>query len=346
MTATPALPDFFEPLLAEQYQPADVERIVAGCNVVRPVTLRANALLADRAQVAAALDEAQIAHFPVSWYDDAFVISRQTEGRENAQQRIPESALWELPLYQEGKVYLQSLSSMIPALALDPQPGEDICDMCAAPGGKTTQIAALTGNKAYITACEMHAPRAEKLQYNLQKLGAPNITVMKVDARQLDDFFSFDRILLDAPCSGSGTLRAADARTAKRFTPALVQKSQKNQRALLAKALGLLKPGGTLVYSTCSVLACENEDIVEQCLRQSKRKGTFELQPIVASAPADGVGGAPAPDAQTAPAPQPTFDAQQAATLPLLPTRLDGTLCLAPTDLYEGFFVAKIKRVR
>ena len=333
MTATPALPEFFEPLLAEQYGSADVERILAGCTATRPVTLRANALLADRAHVATALDEAQIPHRPVSWYDDAFIIGQPNDGQGADQERIPESALWELPIYQEGKVYLQSLSSMIPALALDPRPGEDICDMFAAPGGKTTQIAALTGNEAYLTACEMHAPRAEKLQFNLRKLGAPNVTVMKVDARQLDDFFSFDRILLDAPCSGSGTLKAGDARVAKRFTPALVQKSQKSQRALLLKALNLLKPGGTLVYSTCSVLACENEDIVSQCLHQMKRKGTFELQPILA--------GAASADED---APQPTFDAQQAATLPLLPTRLEGTLCLAPTDLYDGFFVAKIKR--
>ena len=337
MPATPVLPEFFESLLAEQYEAADVERILAGCHALRPVTLRANKLLSDRAEVAAALDEAQIAYHSVSWYDDAFIIGNPIDGKSNVEERIPESTIWELPIYQAGKVYLQSLSSMIPALALDPQPGEDICDMCAAPGGKTTQIAALAGGKAYLTACEMHAPRAEKLQFNLNKLGASNVTVMKVDARQLDDFFAFDRILLDAPCSGSGTLRAGDARVAKRFTPTLVQKSQKNQRALLSKALGLLKPGGTLVYSTCSILACENEDIVEQCLRQAKRKGVFELQPIVAEASSS-------TDEENIP--QPTFDAQQAATFPLLPARLEGALCLAPTDLYEGFFVAKIKRLK
>lgn len=336
MTVTSALPEFFEPLLAEQYGAEDVERILAGCNATRPVTLRANTLLADRTQVAAALDEARIPHHPVSWYDDAFIISQPSDGQGSIQGRIPESALWGLPIYQEGKVYLQSLSSMIPALVLDSHPGEDICDMCAAPGGKTTQIATLTDNKAYLTACEMHAPRAEKLQYNLRKLGAPNVTVMKADARQLDDFFSFDRILLDAPCSGSGTLMAGDPRTAKRFTPALVQKSQKSQRALLLKALGLLKPGGTLVYSTCSVLACENEDIVSQCLHQMRRKGTFELQPILETASVS---------ADDENSPQPTFDARQTAAFPLLPTHLEGTMCLAPTDLYEGFFVAKIKRL-
>jgi len=313
------LPAFLEPLLAEQYGPDDVQRILAGSRAMRPVTLRANTLRATLGEVESALDMAGIGYQHVTWYDDAFIISDERE-----------KALWDLPVYKEGQVYLQSLSSMIPALALNPQPGEDICDLCAAPGGKTTQIAALTQNKAYITACEMHAPRAEKLEYNLNKLGTRNVTVMRVDARNLDDLFSFDRILLDAPCSGSGTLKAGDARTAKRFTPSLVKKSTKSQKALLLKALGLLKPGGTLVYSTCSVLACENEDIVESCLREAKRKGVFELQPIV---------GRPQDADEEA-----SFPAGVVADFPLLPTRLEQALCLAPTDLYEGFFIAKIKR--
>ena len=327
--ATHALPDFFAPLLAEQYEPADVERILAGCAQQRPVTLRANTLRATRAEVAAALDEAGIGYGHVNWYDDVFIIQGATE-----------RDIWNLPIYEQGKVYLQSLSSMIPALVLGARTGEDVCDMCAAPGGKTTQIAALANNKAYVTACEMHAPRAEKLEYNLQKLGAPNVTVMRVDARKLDEFFSFDRVLLDAPCSGSGTLRAGDARTAKRFTQALVQKSIKSQRALFSKALSLLKPGSTLVYSTCSILGCENEDIVEKGLHDARRLGTFKVLPVVPAAPAKSSEDA----ADIDPNDTPTFSAEQTASMPLLPTRIPGALCLAPTNLYEGFFVAKIKR--
>ena len=158
MNDIPTLPAFFEPLLAEQYAAADAARILEGCNAVRAVTLRANTLKATREEVAAALDDAGIAWQPVSWYPDAFIIAG---ARENA--------IRALPLYEQGGVYLQSLSSMIPALVLDAQPGEDVCDMCAAPGGKTTQIAALTEGKALIMACEMHAPRAERLEHNLHK---------------------------------------------------------------------------------------------------------------------------------------------------------------------------------
>ena len=306
MSDNPKLPEFFEPLLAKQYAADDVRRIVDGCGVRRAVTLRANTLKATRDEIAQELDTASIRWQPVSWYADAFVL-------EDAR----EDAVRALAAYQEGKLYLQSLSSMIPAFVLDAHAGEDVCDMCAAPGGKTTQIAALSGGKALIMACEMHAPRAERLEFNLKKLGAANTTVMRTDARRLDEFFSFDRILLDAPCSGSGTLNVGDPKLHKRFTPALVEKSRKAQRALISKALNLLKPGGTLVYSTCSVLACENEDIVRDALQKARRHGTFEVKPVEFAGIDD---------------------------MPALPTSLEGCLTLCPTNLYEGFFVAKIVR--
>lgn len=302
------IPAFFEPLLAEQYAPDDADRILQGCRIERAVTLRANTLRSSRQEVAAALDDASLAWGKVGWYPDAFVLA---DARERD--------VWTLPAYERGDLYVQSLSSMIPALVLGAKPGEDVCDMCAAPGGKTTQVAALTGGKAHITACELHAPRAERLAFNLERQGARAVTVMRTDARRLDDFFSFDRILLDAPCSGSGTLNAGDSKVARRFTPELIAKSRKAQSALFAKALALLKPGGTLVYSTCSVLACENEDIVEQGLARSPRGRAFEFEPV---------------------------ELAESDDLPRLPVRLDGALCLAPTDRYEGFFVAKMRRTR
>ena len=300
------LPDYFETQLVKQYGAEDTRRILAGCATKRTVSLRANTLHARRDEIACALDDAGITWEPVPWYEDAFVLPE-------AQERD----VWNLSAYQAGDLYLQSLSSMIPALVLDARKGDDVCDMCAAPGGKTTQIAALSG--AYITACEMHAPRAEKLEYNLKKLGAANVTVMRCDARRLDEFFSFDRILVDAPCSGSGTLLANDPKVERRFTPKLIEKSVKAQRALLAKGLSLLKPGGTLVYSTCSILERENEDIVRWALGNTPHGRAFEVKPTQLA---------------------------NADELPLLPTTLEGACTLCPTDSYEGFFVAQIVRVK
>lgn len=304
--AAAKLPAFFEPMLTDQYGADLARRVMEGCDVRRSSSLRANALTATREEVARALDEAEITWEGVSWYADAFVIKDAGE-----------RALWDLPLYEEGKIYLQSLSSMLPPLVLGAAPGIDILDMCAAPGGKTTQLAAIGGKGCRITACEMHPPRADKLEYNLRKQGASNVVVMRTDARRLDEFFRFDRILVDAPCSGSGTLRTRDPKLAARFTEKLVRKSVKSQKALLSKALDLLKPGGTLVYSTCSVLECENEDVLRECLKAAGKRGVYEIEPIEM----DGI-----------------------EDLPLLPASCEGALCVCPTELYEGFFVAKVRR--
>lgn len=307
----------------------------------RPVTLRANTLKSDAAQVAEALDAAGIAYERVPWYPDAFVLSQ-----------VRERAIWDLDLYRDGKVYLQSLSSMLPPVLLEPQAGTDILDMCAAPGGKTAQIAALTGNGAHLTACEMSGPRAEKLTYNLNKLGAANVQVMRTDARRLDEFFSFDSILLDAPCTGTGTYRAGDERAAKRMTRQLLAKVTRSQRALLDRALTILKPGGTLVYSTCSTLPEENDEQVRTAL---KRHRDCRVAPIVLPAAHEAALDDAAQIADAAQAsgrsqqPHPVVlkgAAQGPHALPVLTydRALEGTLCLAPTRLYEGFYVAVIRK--
>ena len=222
------------------------------------------------------------------------------------------------PYYRAGLYYLQEPSAMAPAALLPVSPGDRVLDLCAAPGGKATQLGAKLRGEGLLLANEISASRAKALVKNIELFGIPNAFVSNAVPARLEPFFRgyFDKVLVDAPCSGSGTVRDGDPRVAKRFTPKLVEKSVKSQKALLAKALRIVKPGGTVVYSTCSVLACENEDIVTECLKQARKVGTFELQPL-------------------------NLDR---SALPCLPTKLDEALCLAPTDLYEGFFVAKIKR--
>lgn len=303
------MPSFLQPLLAEQYDDEHVRHIIEGYGASRLTTLRANTLLSKKEEVAQALTDAGIEFEGVPWYDDAFVVLNARE-----------KALWQLPIYQEGKVYLQSLSSMMPALAMQVKPQMDILDMCAAPGGKTTQMAALGGRGCRITACELNAPRAERLEFNLNKQGASSVTVMREDSRKLSDYFSFDQILLDAPCSGSGTLHANDVKLHRRFTEALIAKSVKSQRALLDKALKLLKPGGTCAYSTCSILEKENESVVRQCLAQANKKGSYKLVDL-----------------------HPLFNVEE-SQIPVLPSSIQEAICVAPTERYEGFFMAKIKR--
>ena len=258
---------------------------------------------ADKAAVLEQLQTAGIATTPVAWSETAFFCTDSTT----------EAQLQALSCYENGEIYLQSLSSMLPPIVLQPQPKQEILDMTAAPGGKTTQMAAMTQNQANIMACELHAIRAEKLKYNVEKQGAKRVTVSITDARRLSPYFSFDRILLDAPCSGSGTLSLHTGAGLQNFSPALVQKTVKAQRALLKKAVSLLKKNQEMVYSTCSILPEENEEQVAAILKT----GQVELLPIA-------------------------FPGME--TLPLLPSRFAETLCVCPDAQYEGFFVAKLRK--
>lgn len=180
-------------------------------------------------------------------------------------------------------------------------------------GGKTTELACLSCNQAHITACEMNGIRLERLKYNIEKQGAGCIYTIKKDARQMEEYFSFDSILLDAPCSGSGTLNIDDRNLEKTFTKKLIQKSTSSQEILLNKAIKILKHGHEMVYSTCSILDYENENIINKVLSQEN----VEIVPI---------------------------NFKGIEELPLLPTKIKGTICVAPNELYEGFFVAKIRK--
>ena len=325
---TARIPTFVTDTLRKHYPEADVAAMATGfaraCD--RPVTLRANTLKASAEQVAAALEGAGIGYARVPWYPDAFVLDE-----------VRERAVWKLDIYRAGGVYLQSLSSMIPALVLGPRAGADVLDMCAAPGGKTSQMAALAGGAVHLTACEMNGPRAEKLQHNLGKLGADHVQLMRCDARRLDEFFRFDQILVDAPCTGTGTLRADDERAERRVTGALLAKTVKSQRALLDRGLTILKTGGTLVYSTCSILPEENEEIVADAL---KRHRDCELVPLVLGEP-----GEAADERAPKPIALPGAETGEFA-IPRLADTEAPTLTVAPTRLYEGFFVAAIAKRR
>lgn len=297
----------------------------------RPVTLRANTLKATAEEVAAALGAAGIGYARAPWYTDAFVLAG-----------VRERAVWDLDIYREGKVYLQSLSSMLPPLLLGAGAGEDVLDMCAAPGGKTSQVAALAGGRAHITACEMSAPRAERLEYNLRKLGAANVQVMRTDARRLDEFFRFDRILLDAPCTGTGTVQAGDARAEGRITDKLLAKVTRSQAALLDRALTVLKPGGTLVYSTCSVLPQENGDQVEAALASKRHRDCVVAPIVLGDLPEKGPAGDSGPG-RVKPVALPGAGTGELA-VPTLPCGLPGAVTVAPTRDFEGFFACVIRK--
>ena len=294
--------EFFIEMLNQQYGEEITSKILEGYLKKRMVTFRVNTLKTSIEKVEEVLKNNNIEFEKVSWSDVAYIVKN-----------VREDTLKELEVYKKGEIYLQSLSSMLPPIVLEPKENTDILDMCAAPGGKTTELASLTNNNANITACELNKIRIEKLKYNIEKQGATSVYIMQEDGRKINDFFSFDNILLDAPCSGSGTLNVENVNLEKTFTEKLLEKSQKAQLELLSKAVKILKQGQEMVYSTCSILSKENEEIVSKILKNNK----VEIVPI-------------------------EFKGKE--ELPLLPTKIAGTLCVMPTKLYEGFFIAKIRK--
>lgn len=295
--------EFLIEMLNQQYGEEITSKILEGYLKKRMVTFRVNTLKTSIEKVEEVLKNNNIEFEKVSWSDVAYIVKN-----------VREDTLKELEVYKKGEIYLQSLSSMLPPIVLEPKENTDILDMCAAPGGKTTELASLTNNNANITACELNKIRIEKLKYNIEKQGATSsVYIMQEDGRKINDFFSFDNILLDAPCSGSGTLNVENVNLEKTFTEKLLEKSQKAQLELLSKAVKILKQGQEMVYSTCSILSKENEEIVSKILKNNK----VEIVPI-------------------------EFKGKE--ELPLLPTKIAGTLCVMPTKLYEGFFIAKIRK--
>ena len=177
----PTLPSYLMERLSACYSQEQTDRICAGYAAQRAVSFRVNTLKATVPAVLEQLQTAGIATTPVAWSETAFFCTDSTT----------EAQLQALSCYENGEIYLQSLSSMLPPIVLQPQPKQEILDMTAAPGGKTTQMAAMTQNQANIMACELHAIRAEKLKYNVEKQGAKRVTVSITDARRLSPYFSF-----------------------------------------------------------------------------------------------------------------------------------------------------------
>lgn len=230
-------------------------------------------------------------------------------------------------LAQSGRIYIQNAASWLPVLALEPRPGERILDMCAAPGGKSSHIQAIAHNQAHLVCNDNSRPRLMKLQANLERLGA-RAEFLLADATRLsrrDDIGLFDKILLDAPCSGEGlmTLRPQDAKLFDSWSPAHIRRLSDLQKKLITEAWRLLRPGGTLVYSTCTMAPEENEAVVDYLLRRQ-------------------------PDTKLAPMSPPELPNRVPAVTEwnnrAFTHDLSACLRLVPGELTEAFFVASINK--
>lgn len=225
---------------------------------------------------------------------------------------------------ERGEIFVQNAASWLPVLALSPGANESILDVCAAPGGKSSHIQAITGNASKLTCNDNSKPRLLKLQRNMERLGA-EASYTLCDATRLSRTFepeTFDRILLDAPCSGEGLMTLDNVKLFDSWSVAHIRRLSELQKKILHESWQTLKPGGTLVYSTCTIAPEENEAVMDYFLRKH-------------------------PDARLEPVDFPVENKLPALTSwndKPFENNLSGCLRLLPSKQTEAFFVAKLTK--
>lgn len=295
------LPQALLDRLATQFGPAATAAMLKAMATDRQPTFRVNTLRATDESVMAVLRVEAIQFERVKNVAHAFKIKNRTDKQ-----------LLEHPLAQNGHIYLQGLTSMLPPIVLDPQPGETVLDLCAAPGSKTSQIAAMMQNHGRVVACEENSIRYQKLCNTMQMQGATIVDARNVDATLLHHEMpeAFDKVLADVPCSAEGRMDSRDKRSFSFWSEKNIIAHAKLQRRLLRSAVQCLKPGGVLVYSTCTLAPEENEEMIAWLLTEFQN-----MKPVDIMLPFSGK------------------------------TNKNKSITLLPTTEYEGFFVAKLQKM-
>lgn len=280
-----------------------------------PPTFRANTLKITPDKLKRELEGLGIEIERVPWHQDAFILKN-----------VPQKVLTETDLYKNGYFYVQSLSSMIPPLVLNPQQNERVLDLTAAPGSKTTQIAAMMHNTGEIVANDKSRIRMYKLEANLKIQGVTNVKTTYLPGEFLWKRYPeyFDKTLVDVPCSMEGRFWVEDPKTYQDWTPGKIRMLSDMQKWILRSAISATIPGGTIVYSTCTLSPEENEGVIDWILK--KEKDAIELEHIEI------------PNLKT-------FPGITHVGNKIYDKNIEKTVRIFPTDTMEGFFVAKIQKL-
>lgn len=281
---------------------------------VRRPTFRVNTLKASKQEIMTTFRQMGISVSEFAAIPGCFIANQATD-RE----------LLKLEITQAGKIYLQSISSQMPPLILEPKPGETILDIAAAPGSKTSQICAFMQNQGVIDAVEPDFIRVQRLEHNLKLLGA---TIVNVHQSRGESFCNgvenkYDRVLVDAPCSGEGRFCVYDKSSYAAYRADDVNKFHKIQAKLLKAAMNAVKPGGTVLYSTCTLNRFENEEVLQDALSNFNCK----IVPLPKNLTT-------LTEALTPISSTPTY--------PKLRKDISNAIRIVPSTRVEGFFLAKI----
>lgn len=260
------LPEEFTEKLARLLPPERLEPVLETFTLRKPTAFRANTLKTSAEELEESLKAKGFTLNPVPWFPGAWTVPEEEHRK-----------LTETRAFYEGRLYIQSLSSMAAARALDPKPEETVLDLAAAPGGKTALMAAMMENRGTLSAVEPGKERFFRMKRNLEEQGASMVKCYMADGRGVGRKCPemFDKVLLDAPCSSESRFCTLDDRTTAYWSPRKVKEMSKLQKRLILSAVESLKPGGLLLYSTCSFSPEENEVIVDGLL--SKRP---EMEPL------------------------------------------------------------------
>jgi 16S rRNA (cytosine967-C5)-methyltransferase len=253
-----SVPDWLAQMWWQELGPDRARALLASVNIPAESALRANSLRSTPEQVKAALQASSAARSAPPWED-------QPNLPELPEMLIIDGAFdaFGSELFTSGALMPQARGSAVVARVLAPEPGERVLDLCAAPGGKTTHLAALMCGEGELVAVEVHPGRARALEETCRQMGADNVRVVQVDAREFSDPQAFDRVLVDPPCSGLGTLQA---RPDLRWQPRRGQIAElaDRQAQLLRAGAAQLRPGGSIVYSVCTISRQEADQVVDE----------------------------------------------------------------------------------
>ncbi|MBI5797962.1 NOL1/NOP2/sun family putative RNA methylase [Candidatus Woesearchaeota archaeon] len=241
------MPDWKQAFLERYAQLTDIDKFTEASLKPMRKSIRVNTLKTSIKNIKESFENLE----QVPWCKEGFFINKQAVG--NTKEHFL------------GYIYLQGAASMIPPVVLKPEPGDMVLDMCASPGSKTSQMAAMMCNQGIIVANDNKIDRLKPLTINLQRCGVLNTVMTRMEGRWFRN--KFDKILLDAPCSGIGTIRKS-YKTIGMWNPQTVKKMAGVQKQLITTAFDALKEGGTMLYSTCTLEPHEDEAIINYLLEK------------------------------------------------------------------------------